>query len=98
MNNIGSYIATFLSQVFVGLFIGLCWNNSMTELGFPNLSMIGAIALWFGILVPYFVLAYIAANLSRNLSTGVIVATTETGTVQSRDLPKESENEKDEEK
>lgn len=71
---VAGYIGTFLSQIFVGLFIGICWNYGLTDLGVPQLSMLGAVLLWFGILIPYMVMMFIASNMLRN-ATGVIIAT-----------------------
>lgn len=60
------FIGTVLSQIFIGLVLGFCWNNSMTELGFHSLSPFAALSAWFGFLTAFFVLAFIIANMFKS--------------------------------
>ena len=43
-------VVTILSQIFVAMVLGFCWNNGVTELGAPVISAKAAISAWFGFL------------------------------------------------
>jgi hypothetical protein len=66
-------VATILSQIFIGMVLGFCWNNSVTELGVPGISIIGAILAWFGFLTAYVVLTFTWVNMFKNVRGYVTV-------------------------
>jgi len=63
---IAGFIGTVLSQIFVGLVLGFCWNNSMTELGLHSLSPVAALSAWFGILIVIFIASFIMVNMFKS--------------------------------
>jgi hypothetical protein len=71
-------VATVLSQIFVGMVLGFCWNNSMTELGLNPFSAVGAISAWFGFLFAFAILTYVFVNMFKNaMYTGVVAVDAE---------------------
>lgn len=68
-----NFVATLLSQIFVGMVLGFCWNNSITEFGVPGISIYGAVSAWFGFLTAYIVLTFIWVNMFKNVRGHVTV-------------------------
>ena len=68
-----NFIGTLLSQIFVGLVLGFCWNSSMTELGFNALSPKAAVSAWLGVLTAFVLLNYIFVNMLKNAVIGGFV-------------------------
>jgi len=66
-------IVALMSQVFVGLVLGFCWNNSATELGFNGLSPTAAVSAWLGFLTMYVTLTFIWVNMFKNVRNYVTV-------------------------
>ena len=66
METVVNLVAAVLSQVFVGMVLGVCWNNSMTELGLNPFSAVGAISAWFGLLFAFAILTYVFVNMFKN--------------------------------
>lgn len=69
-----NFIGTLLSQIFVGLVLGFCWNSSMTELGFNALSPKAAVSAWLGFLTGFVLLTYIFVNMLKNTMVSGIVS------------------------
>lgn len=67
MNNVISVGITILSQIFVGLILGLCWNIGMTEIGFDSISYAGAIAIWLGLLLIVFITSFVHSTVLRSV-------------------------------
>ena len=63
MKTVVGIFSVVLSQVFVGLLLGILWNYSLVPLGAVNLSMLGACALWALIVIATIMLCYIGANV-----------------------------------
>lgn len=74
-----NFVATLLSQIFIGMVLGFCWNNSVTELGVPGISIIGAILAWLGFLTAYVVLTFTWVNMFKNVRGYVTVKVDEGG-------------------
>lgn len=68
-----NFVVTILSQIFVGMVLGFCWNNSVTEVGLPAVSITAAISAWFGFLTAYVTLTFIWVNMFKNLRSYVTV-------------------------
>ena len=66
-------VVTILSQIFVAMVLGFCWNNGVTELGAPVISVKAAISAWFGFLTVYITLTYIWVNMFKNLRNYIAV-------------------------
>lgn len=66
METMISVVATVLSQIFLAMFAGFCWNTGMVELGFNSISVPGAIAIWFGFLAVFINFAFVYVNLFKN--------------------------------
>lgn len=66
-------VVTILSQIFVAMVLGFCWNNGVTELGAPVISAKAAILVWFGFLTVYITLTYIWVNMFKNLRGHITV-------------------------
>lgn len=69
-----NFVATLLSQIFVGMVLGFCWNNSATELGAPGLSITAAVSAWFGFLTAYVTITFIWINMFKNVRNYVTVS------------------------
>jgi len=63
MKSVVGIISVILSQVFVGLVLGLLWNYSLVPLGAVSLPMSGACALWGLIVIATIMLCYVGANV-----------------------------------
>lgn len=63
MKAISGFISAVLSQVVIGLVIGMLWNYSISPLGLPNMSMSHACAIWCLIVLITTVITYIATNI-----------------------------------
>ena len=68
-----NFIVTILSQIFVGMVLGFCWNNSVTEVGLPAVSITAAISAWFGFLTAYVTFTFIWVIMFKNLRSYVTV-------------------------
>ncbi len=76
MSNLISIGITLLSQVFVGLILGLCWNVGMTQLGLNSISSIGAIVVWFAMSTIVFIFSFIYASVLKSVMLGSLYTTT----------------------
>jgi hypothetical protein len=76
MSNLISIGITLLSQVFVGLILGLCWNVGMTQLGLNSISYIGAIVVWFAMSTIVFIFSFIHASVLKSVMLGSLYTTT----------------------
>ena len=74
-----NFVATLLSQIFVGMVLGVCWNNSATELGAPAVSITAAVSAWLGFLTAYVTLTFIWVNMFKNVRGYVTVKVDEGG-------------------
>jgi hypothetical protein len=83
VENLINFVVTVLSQIFVGMVLGFCWNNSATELGAPGLSITAAVSAWFGFLTAYVTLTFIWVNMFKNLRSYVSVRIDEGGDKES---------------
>ena len=78
METLVSFAATLLSQIFLAMFVGFCWNTGMTELGFNPISATGAIATWFGLLAIFINFVFIYVNMFKNVMvSGVVTVDTD---------------------
>lgn len=75
MNSEGfiSFLGTLMSQIFVGLVLGFCWNTGMTELGCNPISPVGAVVLWFAALLIFFIFSFVNANMFKTIMVQGVV-------------------------
>lgn len=76
MNSEGivGFLGTVMSQIFVGLVLGVCWNTGMTELGCNPVSPVGAVVLWFAALLIFFIFSFINANMFKSIMVQSVVS------------------------
>lgn len=68
MNNvIIEFVTKLLFQVLIGLILGFCWNYGLADLGVPKLGILNAILLWFGVVIAFSRLSYIALTVHDNM-------------------------------
>lgn len=79
VENLINIVVTILSQIFVGMVLGVCWNNSAPELGVPAVSITAAVSAWIGFLTAYIVLTLIWVNMFKNVRGYVTVKVDEGG-------------------
>lgn len=60
-------IIAVLSQVFVGLVLGLLWNYTFTELGYQPVSASGTVSGWLGMVLAVGVLSFVVANMFKSV-------------------------------
>ncbi len=63
MKAITGFISAVLSQIVIGLIIGMLWNYSIAPLGLPTLPMTHACAIWMLIALITVVLTYVSTNV-----------------------------------